>query len=354
MSKRENGSGSIFKRSDLKHNQWVARGPAQYDLDDDGNLVEKRAVIGTFRTKAEAREALDQFLITPTDKYNYTLQECYEEWKRIAFGDISKQTRDNYTACWEKICAYPVKNIADEKISNVTTADLRGVLDHYAGQLSHSYITKLKALMTQIYRYAEENNIVKKNYASLVKIPKQVKKSSKARAFTDMEFKKLEDNWRTVPGADAVYALCFLGFRVSEFCQLTQFSYDRHSKTITGGLKTDAGKDRVVPVHKKIQPIIDAWADRGCGALYADKSGKPYNKDSFRVKVWKPVITALGLPDELTPHSCRHTCATKLSAAGARPEDIKRILGHEDYSMTANVYIDQDVETLKKAMEKIV
>ena len=61
----------------------------------------------------------------------------------------------------------------------------------------------------------------------------------------------------------------------------------------------------------------------------------------------------LGLPDDLTPHSARHTCGTMLSAGGARPEDIQRILGHEDYSVTANTYINQDITALTEAIKKM-
>lgn len=62
-------------------------------------------------------------------------------------------------------------------------------------------------------------------------------------------------------------------------------------------------------------------------------------------------MASLGLSGELTPHSARHTFGTKMAAAGAWPEDIQRILGHADYSMTANTYITQDVTTLKSAVE---
>ena len=64
-------------------------------------------------------------------------------------------------------------------------------------------------------------------------------------------------------------------------------------------------------------------------------------------------MEALGLPDDLTPHCARHTCATLLAAGGARPEDIQRILGHSDYSVTANTYINQDVSTLTAAVSKM-
>lgn len=67
----------------------------------------------------------------------------------------------------------------------------------------------------------------------------------------------------------------------------------------------------------------------------------------------RPSIEALGLPQELTPHCAHHTCATRLSIVGAFPEDIQKIPGHEDYSMTANNYINQDLSSLQAAMEKM-
>lgn len=106
-------------------------------------------------------------------------------------------------------------------------------------------------------------------------------------------------------------------------------------------------------MHRNIETLIDRWASAGHEALYSDKDGKPYNKDRFTRNIWKPAIKALGLPSDLTPHSARHTCGTRLSAAGARPEDIQAILGHADYSVTANTYINQDVAALRESMARM-
>ena len=276
------------------------------------------------------------------------------------FDDISIQTKTNYETCWKKITEYPLLDLPQTQIKLITTAELRELLNYYGKPrtdddkeikpLSKSYITKIKALLTQLYRYAMENNIVDRNYAELVKSPKMEEK--KKRAFTDMEFAILEKGYAAIPGGDAVYALCYLGFRVSEFCALTIFSYDPINHTLTGGMETDAGKDRIVPVHPKIRSIVAQWAKSNTGALYPNRSGNPYDKDSFRKRVWNPVMKKLGLPDDLTPHSARHTCGTIPSAGGARPEDIQRILGHEDYSVTANTYINQDLHALEEAIKK--
>lgn len=366
MAKRENGSGSIVRRKRANGIKYVAYAPATYER-VDGERKVIRQTIGIFDRKSDARSALEDFLKHPTSKFNYTLRMIYEEWSDISFADIAKQTQTNYTTCWEKISGCLSPCIADKQIREITTAELRRLLDYYTEEyitldpetgdeitkkpLSKSYITKIKALLTQLYSYAVENNIVDRNYASLVKLPKM--DESKARAFTDLEFAKLQKAWSTTPGGDACLVLCYTGFRVSEFCQLTRFSYDPKKQILTGGIKTDAGKDRVVPVHPKILPIIERWYKASKGPLYPRKNGKPYDKDSFRNDVWRPCMTALGLPDDLTPHSARHTCGTRLSAAGAKAEDIQRIMGHADYSVTANTYINQDVSALRNAIEKV-
>ena len=72
----------------------------------------------------------------------------------------------------------------------------------------------------------------------------------------------------------------------------------------------------------------------------------------FRNSYYYPALEKIGVR-KLTPHSTRHTCATMLSASGARPEDIQKILGHSKYDITAGTYIHQSTETLKKAMSLV-
>lgn len=367
MAKRENGSGTIIKRKYKHSTKYVAYGPAKYDTDENDNVIMSRDRIGTFLSMKDAREAITDYLKHPTTKYSYTVRQVYEEWKgSAAFTDLDKSTKTNWTTCWQKVCDCKTVSMPDMFMRDMNVGVIRDVLDYYAHEqlihdkegnevtlppLSKSYVTKLKALMTQLCSYAMEYHIIDTNYASLAKLPKM--EAGKKRALTDLEFATLEKGWKTATGGDACYVLCYTGLRVSELCQLTKFSYDPKEKVLRGGLKTDAGKDRVIPVHQNIQPIIERWYNASTGPLYPRPDGKPYNKDTFNVGVWKPCMKSLGLPDDLTPHSARHTFGTRMSAAGARPEDIQRIMGHADYSMTANVYINQDDASLKDAISKM-
>lgn len=370
MAKRENGSGTIRTRKGANGTKYCAYSPAVYEY-VDGVRKCVRYPLGSFTRKSDAKRAIEDFRRKPTAKYNYTMAMVYEEWKAVAFPDISKQTQYNYSAAWVQV-REALGNKIDVPIRELTIADIKSVMDYWmeehevlrmgygekpskqkVGPLSKSSMKKLKSTMKQMYDYAMAHGIVDTNLPSLTKIPKGAEEGTK-RAFTDLEFSKLEKGYKNVHGGEAVYVLCYTGFRVTEFCQLTKFSYDKKNKTLTGGIKTEAGEDRVVPVHPKIQPIVEKWYADSKGVLYPRKDGKAYNKDSFRDQVWNPCIKALGLSDELTPHSARHTCGTRLSAAGVAQEDIQAIMGHADFSVTANTYINQDIAALSKSMMKVM
>lgn len=131
--------------------------------------------------------------------------------------------------------------------------------------------------------------------------------------------------------------------------ELTSFSYDSTNKTLRGGKKTDAGKNRIVPIRPKIQPIIENWVSKKGQTIFCKDDGTPYSSKYFREKCYYPALKEIGIR-VLTPHSTRHTCATRLAAAVARPEDIQKILGHSDYDVTASTSIHQSTETFQKAV----
>lgn len=367
--KRENGGGTIRTVKGANGTRYYAYAPARYEY-VDGVRKCVRDPLGSFKRKTDAKEAIESYKLKPSQKYYYSLSMIYDEWKDIAYSEISKQTQYNYSSAWIQIKEAWGKKV-DTPLREITLSDIKEIFDYWmeehevlrmgfgekpakrkVGPLSKSAMKKIKSTLKQMYDYAMAHGIVDTNLASLSKIPKDATEGTQ-RAFTDLEFNKLEKNYKNVPGGEAVYVLCYTGFRVTEFCKLTKFSYDPKAKTLTGGIKTEAGENRVVPVHPKIQPIVERWYASSKGVLFPKENGKAHNKDSFRDQVWNPCMKALDLPDDLTPHSARHTCGTRLSAAGVSQEDIQAIMGHADFSVTANTYINQDVSTLSVAMAKV-
>ena len=341
--KRENGTGSVYKRSDMKRRPWVAVTPTRYDVDGE-KLVAEREIIGYYATAQEAKDALEDYRRHPTTKINMTWGELYDEWSELHFREISHQMVDCYKAAWNKM-----KPLKDILVRELRTGHLQGVIDANA-DLSKSSLDKLRALSNQMMEYAMQNDVIHKNYAQFIRLPKKEKVSKDC--FTDLELKKIEQAVGVIPWADVILMMCYTGFRVSEFLELTPHCYDRQAGTLTGGLKTDAGKNRIVPVHHKIRPLLEDWISKGGSTIICKDDGSPMTAKYFRLSKYYPALEAIGVR-HLTPHATRHTFATRLATAGARPEDIQALAGHKDFSMTANVYIHKDVDALREAVEKM-
>ena len=123
---------------------------------------------------------------------------------------------------------------------------------------------------------------------------------------------------------------------------------------IIGGEKTEAGRNRIVPIPPAIPELKDFlqnWinqADAETGRLI------PYSPQNFRQKNFRKAMKVCGISDtRLTPHSTRHTFASLSASAGVAPEHLQKIIGHAKFSTTAEIYIHQDFATLQYEMGKI-
>lgn len=140
--------------------------------------------------------------------------------------------------------------------------------------------------------------------------------------------------------------LCYTGFRVSEFLSLTPFSYHpENGGYLQGGLKTEAGKNRIVPVHPKIRHYLDAWLARHGETIICDSRGRAIPPDRYR-EYFKAIAEQIGAPDA-TPHWCRHTFATRLHASGADPLTTKWLLGHSTKADITSHYTHETIAVLK-------
>jgi len=215
--------------------------------------------------------------------------------------------------------------------------------------MSRSSLEKVKIVASLIYKYAMENDIVNKNYADFLKLPK-VDKEEKS-IFTDLEIQKLEKAEK-VEWVDTILILIYTGMRINEFLSLTKFSVDMDKQLITGGLKTEAGKNRVIPINPKILKHIQKWYNKNGDRLICKEDGKEIKDKYYREELYYPALEALGIR-KLTPHSCRHTCASLLDKGGADTLSIQKLMGHAKYATTADMYTHVDLEKLRNAINKI-
>ena len=74
-----------------------------------------------------------------------------------------------------------------------------------------------------------------------------------------------------------------------------------------GGIKTKAGKNRIVPIHPKIRPLIERRLAEG-GPRLISYNGKVCNQTQYRI-FWADIMKALKLNH--TPHEHREPGAQR-------------------------------------------
>ena len=354
--RRANGTGTIVKLSGQRRRPYAVKISAR---DDHGYVVQK--ALSYHATVREAQSALEDYNAKKSEGratspllFNYTVQEVYDAWSAREYKKLeakgSKSSLASHKASWNK----RVSRFASRKFRDVTLDEWQHILDEdEENGLSQSTITNDAILIRALYSYCMERDIVSKDYSKYLDVPSVDSKNPKG-AFTDMQIAQL---WKMqasgFPWADTVLMLCYLGFRITEFVTLTPFSYHpEQGGYFTAGIKTAAGRGRVVPVHPKIKPLVESWLARGGDTLIVSGKGAPITAEWYRTSAFPAIAEALGTP-EATPHSCRHTFATRLYAAGVEELTRKLLLGHSIKADVTGGYTHPTPKDLAKAIKKI-
>lgn len=351
-----NGFGTVYELPGRRRRPWVALATTGWTTTvaktgkRAGQEVQKqnRQVVGYFRTKQDALDALVMHRISPVSpKQNMILKELYNEWSAGKYKQLYKSTENNYRAAWKYL-----QPLERAKVRDIRTGHWQAILDGVKERgLSQSTAQKVRTLMVQLSDHAMTNDIINKNYAKLVDMPRFEKK--KKDRFTDLEVKKIADAAAAgVLWADTVLIMIYTGMRISEMLRLTRFEVDLEHQLITGGIKTDAGRDRVVPIHPKIAPYIKKWYDRGGNRLICRDDGSGISADYYRKNYYYGALEAAGVR-RLVPHTCRHTFGSMMAEAGVETLYIQQLIGHTDYAFTANEYTHPAIEALKEAINKL-
>lgn len=339
-----NGYGSVHKLPGNRRRPWRARVTVGWT--EDGKQL--YYTVGYYATQREALAALAEYHEKPIgDRRDLTLGQIYEQWSEKAYETLDRSTVNGYKACWKRIA-----KLADVPIRLIKTSDLQQIVDEMVKEgLGRSSLEKAKTLCGILMDIALNDDIIDKNYAKAIKLPPARKPEKET--FTDLEVLQIEqlaesgDMW-----AGTVMILIYTGMRGSEMCGLTPFQVDIESWVITGGIKTDAGRDRIMPIHPKIRPYVAYWYNtRGPRLIHRD--GKPISLNYYRKYIYYPVLERAGVTRHLTPHATRHTFATLLARAKIQPVYAQALMGHSDYSTTANTYTHLPLEELRAAIEAI-
>ncbi len=345
---RGNGTGSVYQ---LPNKRWIAIKTLGYEPGPDGKKRRITRSKSGFKTKREALEYLPKLTAAPRPK-TITFRQLYDSF--IPTHQASKSTLDCYSAAMKYFEPVWYANLQD-----ITVDDLQDCID----DCPKGKQTKrnMKTLCGLLYKYAIPRNLAALNMGEYVRA--RGGESGKKDGLPMEAVEALENHVGAVPGADYVLCQCYLGFRPSEFLALDAKDYNRQERAFVGGAKTEAGKNRVVTVSPKIQPIVDRLTrDKLAGPVFCARDGSPMTRWSYR-NLFFSVLDACGIENPITvvdgverrkytPHSCRHTFATMMKRVDGADKDKLELIGHTSAEML-RYYQDVSFDDLRKVTDQL-
>lgn len=337
--KRPNGSGSVYKLTDKRRTRpWV--------------VAKAGKILGRYATKTAALEALEKLAGKPIgDAIDLTLQEIYTLWSAQHYPRIKEDAIRGYELAWAKL-----EPLAARKMRTLRTEDVQAIIDaDVAKGRRRSTTDKVRILYSQLCQYAMRKDIIDRNYAQYLVLPRR--QPVQRDTFTEDEILRIRAD------ADAgnetsmiIMILIYTGYRINELLKKRLDQVDLKQDVMYGGEKTAAGRGRVVVIHPIIRPYVAYFAERATGPLLLSGYTGNLIRDNFSRRDWVDALQRLGITREgrqLHPHCTRYTFATRAKSAGLDDDAIKRIMGHTDFALTSDVYIQDDIQRLREEIEKV-
>lgn len=333
--RNENGFGSIVKLSGARRKPYGVRITTGWK---DGKQVRK--YLGYYKTQQEALIALAEYHQSGVDLElsKLTLGEVYDQWikrKEQTIGVSALRTHNMAYVRFDKL--------KDMEMRDIKKAHLQKWLDDI--DLKPGSKARLRSTMYQLFDYAVSYDIVSKNYAKDLEIPEKVEKTG--AIFTEEEIAKLWEH-RDDKMAQYVLILIYSGMRINEMLAVTTDDIHFDKGYIIGGSKTEAGKDRVIPMHKRIVPFIEQNLENNY--LVASKRGGSFTYAGIKIRFNK-LMEKLEMKHKI--HDTRKTAVSIMHSAGIPMETVRMIVGHSAKGITESVYLYKEPQELVDAINTI-
>lgn len=328
-----NGFGSIKHLSGNRRKPYAAY-PATKEW--TGTSPKSQKAIGYFETYNDAFQALTEYNKNPYDLDNAEISfegvyNGFFDWKK---GNVGKSSQASYRTAYRYFDA--IKNSPFRKLK---TQDLQSVVDG----IPYGYATSdnCKKLLVGMYKYAIQNDIVSTNYATYIVIKKE-NDIEHGVPFTEDDLKRL---WKLKDDPDGmiVNIMIYTGLRIGELQ-----GYKYRDGMIQGGIKSEAGRNRIIPVIEDIKPLVESFDN-----FHFQR--RTFRNDNHIYRIFEEA-NCLYAPtgEKHTSHDCRHTFSWLADKYGMDEVSKHLIMGHSLGSdVERNTYGHRTTEQLVEEMNKI-
>lgn len=333
--KNPNGYGSVVKLSGNRRNPFAVRKTIGWN--EKGHPIYQ--TIGYYPSREAGMIALAEFNKSPwdIDAEKVTLASLYEQWSEKKLCKMGKSSQSALKSAYKH-----TKSLWNMKYKEIKSFHMQDVIDNCGyGSSSQGAI---KNLFGHLDKFALEIDVINKGYSQLVTTDPTPETTKEP--FTDDEILTLW-NHQNDPWVDSILFLLYTGFRIGELIILETANVNLEEKTIKGGIKTRAGKDRIIPIHPKIQALVENRVNEGNKYLFSYTNGI-LSKPSYYI-LWNSMMEKYKM--QHTPHECRHTFRSRLDSVGANKKCIDMMMGHKSKEIGERVYTHKTLDELREAID---
>lgn len=338
--KLPNGFGSIKKLSGNRSRPFAAYPPTK-EFNLNGSPVTQPA-IGYYEDWHKAFDALREYSTNPYDlaHENITFSELFELYFKAKCIDNKKKKFSKASIYSTKAAFKNCSALHNRKFKDLRKYDLQNIIDNCT--LKHASLELIVTLFKQMYRFAKENDVTDKDYAEFVKIniPDD---DENGEPFSQEELSILWDNNKDET-VQFILIMIYSGFRIKAFETIEINQKEQYFK---GGIKTQAGKNRIVPIHNSILPYTFNF------------NPAKFNARTFRENKFYPVLNQFGISTTPSgkkhpPHDCRHTFSWLCDKYKINDLSKHLLMGHSlGGDIEKSVYGHRTIEELRVEINKI-
>ena len=331
MGKRNpNNYGCVTKLKGNRSRPWVVKVTV---YDEEGHA--KQVPIDYAETEEKGNIILAEYNNNPwnIDRNKVTLVELYNRWAKIKLPKLGTSLQSSLKSAFKHCSKY-----YGLKYRNIRAYQMQDCIDN----CGYGYSTQgaIKNLWGHLDRFAFECDIIDKMYSSITSAP-PIPETSR-EPFTDAQvdalWKMKDDPW-----VNTVLLFIYTGFRLNELLGMKTEWVNTKEWYFQNGIKTAAGKGRIVPIHEKIKPLVKQFLDQGNLYLFSYQ-GKKISQTKY-YKFWDEVMAKIDA--DKTPHEARHTFETNLDNAKANRKCIDLLMGHKSKDVGNRVYNHKTIEQLR-------
>lgn len=319
-----------------------------------GKAIYKRSVIGNTETYEEGIALLVEYNKSAEEKLNdiketITFADIFDKASKEWFVSLSESAKKGYLGAYNKLsCLYSIK------IKDIKTELLQETINPYLS--CNGLKNRIKIVFNKVFDYALRYDFISKDYSKFINLGKSVC-SAKREIYTQEEIEKLWDIYNSnsnitdalINTVKTVLIMIYTGMRIGEVHALKKENIFIDKDYCIGGIKTSAGKNRIIPLCKKIKPIIESFVS-DTDNRKATLLNTNLNISSFNSYIRRNLLY-LGINHK--SHDCRHTFASLMRKADIQIDITQTIMGHKTNTLLLDCYTHYEPNTLIEAVNRI-